>query len=304
MNIMQKSKNLLLILTLACCTNLCSAKTLIINSNQSVKKYSLMQSVFQNKFKSTTQGINLKGELADKHWLGQTLDEVNPELIFCIGSKAYLQTSEQAGDTNILFSLAMNWKRFQLTKNTYVIATELPPINILMLYRYYFPDMKSFAILYSKQYNQEWFAEALADAADIGIKITGIPLDKNTDIRKLMTASLPDVDALWLIADPIVISSRAQADAIFHLSDAMNKPVFAYSKAFADFGATFIVSPDIRTMGGQAARMAAKLVAKEVVAEKVQDPAGTYTAINLKKIDRYGIKLNARALASVNDYIE
>lgn len=282
-----------------------NGKTLILNSNMSVKKYSILQSEFKKKFGKSTVEVDIEGsKWEDEDWFEDTIYEEDPDLILCIGSKAYLLAYKVAKKTDIIFSLGINWQRFPLTKKTYIIASELPPINTLMIYRYFFPGIKKFGILYSEK-NKEWFNKAVADAKEVDVEIIGISIEKGNSIKATaLHETLSKVDALWLISDPVVLSSRDQVEDIFRVCNAMRKPVFAYDKLFADFGAAFIISADIPTMGRQTARMAANILAHKEIVNKVQNPAGSYTAINLEIIEDYRIKLNSKALSTINDFIQ
>ncbi len=279
-------------------------KTLILNSNASVKKYSIMQNEFKAKYNNPTVEIDLGSKWKDEEWLEKTIRKEKPDLIFCIGSKAYIQSNKLARKAPKIFSLGINWQRLPLNKNTIVVAGEVPAITQLTMYRYFFPDIDTIGILYSKSNNKQWFKNAVAEAKDIGINIIGKDIDKNSDLSKELKGLLPKVDAIWLIPDPVIISGKKQADQIFKLCNDAGKPVFAYEKIFAAFGAAFIVSADIPTMARQSAKIALNIANGAEINEKTQDPAGSYIAINLNKIEEYGLTLNTRALSSVNEFIE
>lgn len=277
---------------------------LIINSNESVKKYSMIQTVFKTHFDGAVAEIDIGSNWLDEKALEKTLLNKNPDMIFSIGSKAYLLACRVAKDANIIYSLGINWQRFAITDKTYVIASEVPPLTNAMMYRYFFPDIKTVGILYSKNHNKEWFGAAVTEAKQAGIQIIGKSIAKEKEVNNALNYLLPKVDALWLISDPVILSGMAQVKEIFAQCDARKIPVFSYDQLFTDFGASFIISADVATMGKQAAKIAQNLLSNKGAVEKVQNPAGTYIAINVKKLELYGIKLNTKAFSSVNEFIE
>lgn len=279
-------------------------KVLIINSNDSVKKYSLIQSVFKTNFEGDTAEIDIGSNWLDEKAIEKTISGMNTDMIFSIGSKAYIMASRIAKDTNIIYSLGINWQRFTITGNTYVIASEVPPLTNAMMFRYFFPDIKTVGVIYSKNHNKEWLKTAVAEAGQAGIRIIGKPVAKEKDVNHAIAQLLPGVDAVWLISDPVVLSGMEQVKEIFAQCDAKKIPVFSYDQLFTDFGASFIISADVATMGKQAAKIAQNLLSNKDAVEKVQNPAGTYIAINVKKLELYGIKLNTKAFSSVNEFIE
>lgn len=278
--------------------------TLIINSNESVKKYSQMQTAFKAHFGGQTVEIDIGSKWFEEKTVEKTIRDMKPGLIFCIGSKAYMLASEMAKDTDIIFSLGINWQRFPLTDRTYIISSEPPPLMELTMYRYFFPEIKKVGVIYSINHNKEWFQTAVTGSKEVGIEIIGTSIRKDTEVKNALKNLLPKVDALWLIPDPQVLSSTEQVKEIFDLGNTMKKPVFAYDKLFTNFGAALIISADIATMGGQAAKIANDLLQNKDIPEKMQNPAGSYIAINLKKIESCGIKLNPKALSSVNEFAE
>lgn len=277
---------------------------LILNSNLSVKKYSQMQTAFKAHFEGTTVEIDVGSNWFDEKEVEKSLRNTKPGLIFCIGSKAYALAHKMADDADIIFSLGINWQRFPLTDKTRVIANELAPVMELMTYRYILPSVGRVGVIYSKTHNKEWFKSALADAAEVGVEVVGIPVEKDKEVKAALTTLLPTVDALWLISDPVVLAGTERVKEIFTVCDAMKKPVFAYDKLFANFGASLIISADIATMGKQAAKMAGNILHGKEATAKAQNPAGSHIAINVKKLEQYGIPLNSKALSSINEFIE
>ncbi len=276
---------------------------LVVNSNRSVRKYSLTQSEFIKKVNRPVLEVDIGAKWQDREWLeGMILDE-KPEVIFCIGSKAYLETRVLAGDAHIIFSFGINWRRFPITEKTYVVATEIPPITQLFMYRFFFPEIDRIGVIYSIRHNKEWFRQALADAKDVNIQLIGFPVKNAGEVEGAVQRLLAKSNALWLIPDPLVLADRKQAEFIFQRSNKERKPVFTYDKIFADFGAAFIVSADIPTIAGQGAVIADNLLEHREVKDKIQKPAGSYIAINHGKIKKYGVKLNVKALSSVNEFL-
>ena len=139
---------------------------------------------------------------------------------------------------------------------------------------------------------------SISNAAEVGIEVIGVPIEKDKEVKAALNTLLPTIDALWLISDPVVLAGTERVKEIFTLCDAMKKPVFAYDKLFANFGAALIISADIATMGKQAAKMANNILNDNKSMEKAQNPAGSYIAINVKKLELYGIPLNSKALSS------
>jgi putative ABC transport system substrate-binding protein len=276
---------------------------IILNSDMSIYKYSLAQSELKSKITHLKGEIDLGSKWIDEKKIKKMILDVNPDIIYCIGSKAYQMAYKLAGEKNIVFSLVVNWRRHPIGKGTYGISNEPLQGIQLMMYRYFFPDVSKIGILYNKTYNKEWFDIAVESAKDVGISIIGKSISKPDKIESALNKLLPKVDALWLIPDPIVIYDIESVNKLFGQCQAAGKPIYTYDKAFADLGATLIMSADIPTMIRQSAEIVFSILEGRKIEEKVQNPAGSHIMLNMKKVEEYGLNLNIEALDSVNEMV-
>lgn len=280
-----------------------NGKVLIINSDMSVGKYAYVQTEFKAGIDVVVDHIDLGSKWINEAKIKKKILKTAPDVIYCIGSKAYLFASKLAKDKKIVFSLVINWRRFSMGKNTYGIANELSQGMELTTLRYFFPDINKIGVLYSKAYNKEWLDIAIDKAKDLGIEIVGESVKKPKDIKKSLEKLLSGVDAVMLIPDPIVVNDVKSVYTIFEQCETMKKPVFAYSKAFINFKPVLVVAPDAITMGRQAGRLVNDLLQNHKIKERIQSPAGSHVILNLKKVEEYGLNLNSNALDSVNEII-
>ena len=170
------------------------------------------------------------------------------------------------------------------------------------MFRYLFPDLKNIGVIYSKKYNHEWVTQTRQDAKDVNIKIISKSIRRSSELGDALREVLPKVDAVWLTSDPVVMSNKDSVQTFF--KHAQKKPIFSYDEVFLNYGASLIISPDIPTIGFQAANLANELNNGIEISERVQDPAGSSITLNLKKVNQYGIQLNKDALDSVNNILE
>ncbi len=279
-------------------------KVIVLNSDVSIDKYSVAHTEFKSRIINLVGEIDLGSKWLDDKKVKEKILEIDPDIIYCIGSKAYQMAYKMRRGKELVFSLMINWKRFPVRKNIYGVSNELPQIMQLTMYRYFFPDVNKIGVLYSKAYNVEWYKNAVKVAKEVGVDIIGKSIRNPDDIKSAVNKLLPDVDAVWLIPDPIVIRDVESVRMIFESSGDAKKPVFAYDKAFSNFGAALIISADIATMGKQAAGIVQDLLTEDTIKERIQDPAGSFIILNMKKVKEYGLGLNIEALDSVNEIIE
>ena len=276
---------------------------LLLNSDASVEKYRIPQEEFQKTLPDSVTAVDIgkkKWDLAD---IEELVYDEEPDLIYCIGSKAFLMAQKYAGETPIVFSSIINWLRLPLTEQSYGVSNELHAGMEIMLFRYIFPEIQTIGLLYSPKYTGEWFKDAKKQAEEIDYTILGYDVSKKNPLSTLQKL-LPQVDAFWLISDPEVIASKDELRRILEECEKQNVPVFSYHEAFARYGAVLTVSVDIPTIGRQAAGLATELLDGKLPPEKVQFPAGSHIILNMKKIAEYALPYNEEALGSVNEIIE
>ena len=279
-------------------------KIMLINSNTSVDKYRVAQEEFTKSISSPVLEIDLGAKKWKLTEIEDLLYDEYPDLVYCIGTKAYLLANKYISERNIVFSSIINWRRLPAAKRTYGISSELNPEMQITLYRYIFPGLKKIGVLYSSKYNKHWFNEAREAAKEMGVEIKGRSISKRKDTLPELEELLKEVDALWLISDPVVMSDKNTLMELFKACDAAKKPILSYHDTFAEYGAVLIVSVDNPTTGRQAAAISREVLSGDVVEKKVQLPAGSHIILNLKKANAYGLKYGEMALSVVNRIIE
>ena len=124
---------------------------IVLSSDRSIRKYAEAEKGFTHQLTTSPKIYNLKKE---SNAVGNVVRD-EPSLIYAIGSNAFASVQKNVGgDTNVVFSSVINWKRFPLHKNIYGIAAEVPIGYQLTMFRYIFPKVKKIGVLYSKKYNQ------------------------------------------------------------------------------------------------------------------------------------------------------
>ena len=277
---------------------------LILNSDGSIGKYRQNQMEFTATAGLTTVEIDLNRQQLDVAGLQQLLNQQQPELIYTVGSKAYLLARQAKASQPIIFSSVINYRRLPLDQSSFGISGELPPAMQLTLFRHLFPQLQNIGVLYSGQYNEQWFRTASRQARKMGFRLLGQKITSPQDLSSGLASLLPQVQGLWLVADPLVFSSQSALEDIFQAAHQRQVAVLTYSKAFRPFKPTLILAVDDPTVGRQAAAMARNIRQGRPPARQVLPPAGSAIMLDMAKVKQYGLELNSRALASVNELLE
>lgn len=280
---------------------------LIVNTNNSVGIYADIHREFKSELSNSDSGIEIKefdltGILSADKLEKEIEIFLRPDIIYTIGSPAYNLVSELIEDkpeSIVIFSGILNWHRFEknMNANTYGIASELPADMQLFMYHKLFPEIHTLGVLYSANYNQEWFQYATYQAKEIGLKLHGKALINSNDITNTIQAILPHVDAIWLVPDPIISENADNEVQIFEEAAILQKPIFSYDPQFIKYGVVLTMMADVSAIGKQAANLVKSVFKKQPLPKKkVQLPQViSHVIVNLKKVNEYGIKFNRAA---------
>ncbi|MDI1276123.1 ABC transporter substrate binding protein [Methylobacter sp.] len=283
------------------------SKVLIVNSDNAVFRYETIASEFkkvlqQNAYQWTEFNLNSHADAEAE--LKQLIQQENPVLIYCIGTKAYSLARNVASNKKLLFSAAINWRRLDIGEGTYGVANELSSAQEISLLRYFFPTIKNIGLLYNDKFSREYVETIKKDASALGINIINQPINDAQEIGDALNELLPKIDMFWIISDPVVLSSKASVQQIFQLAQQRKKPVYAYSDVFIEQGAVLAISADLATIGRQSASLALMVDKDKVPEGTVQNPAGSTVTLNKCALDALRLNFNQDALDSVNKIVE
>jgi ABC-type uncharacterized transport system substrate-binding protein len=311
---------ILLIFSLSSCTShptVLNSKQqkslLIINSDQSVKEYNEIYQAFKSKL-GVNPGIKIEevdlARVFSTETVKRKISIMHPDVVHVIGSKAYELAAAIIKDEYLVFSGMFNWRRFKenIGYRTYGIALELPVVDQLFMCSELFPNIQTLGVLYSERYNQEWFNDAQQQAEAIGLTLYEKKLGRSSDITGVLKETLPHVDALWLIPDPIILDDVYNVQKIFKETALLQKPIIAYDTQFSkqEYGAILTMAADISVLGEQAATLVKDILKGHapLVEENVLTPTTYDVIVNLIKAREYKIEFNETARSSMDDDID
>jgi putative ABC transport system substrate-binding protein len=283
-----------------------SSKVLIVSSDNTVFRYEKIAAEFkkviqQNAYQLTEFHLNNHADAEAE--LKQLIQQENPELIYCIGTKAYSLARNFAPGKKLLFSAAINWRRLDIGEGTYGVANELASAQEISLLRYFFPTIKTIGLLYNDKFSREYVETIKKDALALSINVINQPINDEKEIGEALNELLPKIDMFWIISDPVVLSNKEAVQKIFQSAQQQKKPVYAYSDVFIEHGAVLAISADIATIGRQSASLAMMIDKDKVPAGTVQSPAGSTVTLNKCMLDTLQLDFNKDALDSVNKIV-
>lgn len=277
-------------------------RILVINSDANVPRYKIAETAFNRTINHPLiNNIDLHGDQLPIETLLDTLRSQRPSVIYCIGAKALGSIQYIAPDIPVIYSSVLSWRQFLNQPNYYGVTSEIAPAAQLAWFKHFFPNIKRIGVL-SSNANHDLIEEAKAAGSMLSLTLTA-EIISNGDRKAQAKRLLSQVDALWVLPDPMVLASQSHTVALFELSHEAGIPVFGYHPVFMEFGATMTISADLATTGRQAALIVQSVLEQQTRAASIQFPAGSDISLNLKKVQDYKLQLNPEALNSVNELL-
>ena len=278
-------------------------RVLLVNTNSAVERYAIVEESFQQSLHGAEiTSIDLQNDMRPVESLQDHINNNNYDAVYTIGAKALGSLDYISPDMPIVFSSVLNWRRFNDHPNVYGVASEISPQAQLTWLKHFFPGVLRVGVIYSAD-NVSLINEANKVARQLDISLLAVNAFSSANVLDQAESLLGEVDMLWLISDPKVLSTTDGTKALFKLADSQQKPVFAYSDIFAEYGAVLSVSSDVATTGRQASLIIQQLLSKGRPDREVQFPAGSSITLNLDRVEKYGLNLNEEALESVSRII-
>lgn len=280
--------------------------TLILNSNSSIEVYKNNESSFLESYKGKTESINLaspKWSNLDK--VKSHIYDVYPELIYCIGTKAYLVANKFAPERKIVYSSTINCHDLPQNKNAYGIASRLHPGMELMTLRMLFPSFKKIAMFYSRKHQDKWIDLVETEADRQKIKLTTFSCDSVWGVTQNKLKYLNSFDALWLTPDPGVFVNADKLKMVLDYCQKHKIPVISYSANLLTHPAVATsISGDSKTLGSQSAILVNRLIDGQEIAQHIFYPAGTEIKISPKNCKAMDLDVDEDTAEMVNAVIE
>jgi len=304
-------------------------RIVVLKTNGSVAPYDIPANVFAETLTENGYDVeifDMQGKLKRGRQIVRRMKNDPPALLFVTGNKAAVAAAEAFSDIPVIFSMVINWRRLELQKkkNFVGISLDVPPISQFTQLKLVAPEVSRIGVMYSVETPQEIIEQAKRDANKLGMIIVAkeLQLTKSAEsIWKALRDVLPiksvnalwrslreaisikqissiwrllreDVDALWMVPDPIVYDEE-NFRYLARRSEKRKKLFLAYSENFVKGGALLSISPDYGGIGYQAVDLAERILEGEPHQDiGIVSPISTILVLNKKTAGRIGLSID------------
>ncbi|MEW6218697.1 MAG: ABC transporter substrate binding protein [Thermodesulfobacteriota bacterium] len=233
-----------------------------------------------------------------------------PQLVFALGAKAAAVakawTSERP-DLPVLFALVLNWQRYSLggQANVAGIAQDVSPGVQFASATLVRAGVRRLGVLYNPTFSAETVAAAQGEAQALGLQLVARPLADPARFRQELRRLAEEVDALWVLPDPMLYSLEHLA--LMETECVRRRlPCVGPSRQAASAGLLLALDVDETGVGYQAAALARDLLAGRATpaAIGVRPPLATRSVLNLRTAREMGLKLDPAVMGLTSEIID
>lgn len=293
---------LLIISSAALCAD---APLVVIIISSEADAYKQVIKIFEAELKNKRPEVQFMQMLTDdikQH--PSSIKNVQPALVFALGSNAVRSASQQLSDRPMLATMVLGENALQGQSHATAITLDMPIAKQLRWHQRFLPDAKRIGVLYNPKNNQHWIDQASKDADKLGLEIVAVSVESPQDITSALKSLNQRVDSIMAIPDKMVYSSNT-AKAVLLFSFRNRIPFVGLSSAWVKAGALYALDWDYSDIGRQSAETALKII-NGTEPEKIKSdvPDKSVYQLNLKTAKQMKLEINSKLIAAAEKVYE
>jgi len=280
------------------------APILVVQSEQS-PEYVASTTAFRNSSSAPTIVMRADGAIdRARQRIRELARERRPVAVFALGAQAAALANAELPDLPMVFAMVRDWQARGLERpGAAGVTLEIPVDDLLTRYKLMLPKLRHVGVICSADTPARFLASANEAAQRLDLQLVVEKVIAPSDVASAYKRLRGDIDALWMIPDPGVVTKKNFA----YLADRTRNDeiaFLAFSESFVQAGALLAVTPSYATMGSQAAALVERLLDSAQRRDQpfVQSPLGTRSVINAATARAVGLTLDA-TLMSMADVI-
>ena len=200
------------------------------------------------------QVIGLRGDRAVASRVAADLTRDPPPAVLALGAKAaWIAARELPPTVPVVWAMVREPERYDLDGlNLTGVRMEIPAAMTLAQFQLFAPDAVRLGILLSVSNSDPSVGRAIQAAREAGYTVIARRVTSSRDVRRQLATMAREMDAIWLLPDPLVITPD-HFHLVRALADRAHVPILAYSETLVEAGAFMCVAPDRAAIGRLAA---------------------------------------------------
>lgn len=280
-----------------------AARVAVVQSDD-LPQYTDPVAPFEEALGEPVDRYNLHGREKDAEALVERLREDPPDVVFALGAKAAWVLRKRLPHIPIVYASILSPSRFDVEgRGTRGVSMIAAPARTMSQLAGFFPELKTIAVLRGPSIPDARIEAMQQAAAAVGVALVVERVRDPKDVRTVLPALAPRVDALWLQADRETLD-RPTFRFVVEETHRTKLPLVVETENMVRAGGMFAVVPDAAGVGRTAARLVQDVLQG---AEPVGDIAYSEdvdVVLNLKTVDETNTAFERLMLDFVDVVVE
>ena len=225
-------------------------------------------------------------------------------LVFTLGSMATRAAVKQTPELPVVAGMILTGEDLANAPNATGVVLEFPAETELRWLTRLLPKEKRIAVLFNSGENQSRIEEASRAAKSLGLTLEPQKLESPRDLPSALESLASRADALWGIADPVVLNPQtAQPILLFSLRNRI--PFVGLSLTWVKAGALYALDRDYTDIGMQCGELALQVIrGKSAGTLPPAVPRKVVYSVNLKTARQLKVEIPKDLLEGAQSVIE
>jgi putative ABC transport system substrate-binding protein len=276
----------------------------VVLRSDSIQAYDVPIQAFEDGWENPVIVLDIEG---DRELAAAAVERVRkdpPKVLVAFGVKAAWIAHTELPELPLVYAMVVSPERYGIQGEgvTGVRHFVEPDMQLAQL-SLVAPDVQRLGMILSKDNDSVDSAEAIAAAARAGLDLRVLRVTTPRHVRKAWQRLRVEVDALWIVPDPYVVTPEnfryLRDQAVF-----AGMPTLASSEDLVRAGALMCVAPDREAVGKQVLKLTEALLAGTPIAElPIEDPAAVRVVLNVDTQEAIDLTIDEFTLDFVDEVI-
>jgi ABC-type uncharacterized transport system substrate-binding protein len=223
---------------------------------------------------------------------GERLKRADPAVLLVIGQRS-LELARAAAPSTPTIVCMVRGASLSGARNLTGVRLEVAAAQQLGLLKQVDSGIKRVGIIYEAHASGAFVEDALKAAGTLGVILVARPVADAREVRTALTEIAGDIDVLWLMPDPSLISAE-MFNYLLLFTLERKIALFGFLDSFTQAGALASVAPDYREIGRRAARLAVEVASRPAEARLPLPPPTSSPgalSVNVKTARQLGVAI-------------
>jgi putative ABC transport system substrate-binding protein len=248
--------------------------------------------------------VNLHGREAESEGLQRRLRDAPPRVVFALGAKAAWTVRQGNPELPMVYTSVMQPERYGVGGGQGAgIDMSVRPVQYLAQVKAFLPQVERVLVLRGPTMRLR-DREALIDASrETGVELVYVDVSSPRQVRPAFTASVTQVDALWLRPDREFLTTD-NFRWLVEETRRHNLPLLVETDNMVRAGGSFAVTPDLAAIGVQAAVAVRALLDGQPPPDAEAWPAQALVSVNLRAMEQAEVEFDWSLIEFVDRVVE